>query len=310
MKPSEEYTIHILEDEDFNMLPFGEPLEALGMTDPKKKTAWVRRTHVKDLDIGTINHEFDELMAGSSLHEINGIRYKSGKAIGRVLGPVVGPIVGIFNPVLGAAVGAAISGGTALHTQSKKPEKYGRPTFGSIGGAALGGGAGAFGGASLINAGRAAAANAGISGASGAFGTGGNVLTSGAGQTAAATSQFALPSALHGAKTALAPVQTVPQQESPFSQLAFNPFTPESAQEQVGETLQPLSLADYNKGLSNIDENLSARLSSINRTFRGQNEVGNTAFGRQAGAARSNALASREDFIRQQDEAKRVAGIF
>jgi hypothetical protein len=82
-KPSEEYTIHILEDEDFDKLPFGEPRDAMGMTNAKIKTAWVRKTGVKDMDMNTIRHEFDELMQGTSLHEIDGIRYKGGKSIFR-----------------------------------------------------------------------------------------------------------------------------------------------------------------------------------------------------------------------------------
>ena len=100
MKPSEEYTIHILEDEDFDNLPFGKPKTSLGMSNAETKTAWVRRTHVKEMDTGTINHEFDELIAKTSLHEIDGIRYKGVKDVFRTLFNFVLPGLGssFFQP--------------------------------------------------------------------------------------------------------------------------------------------------------------------------------------------------------------------
>ena len=94
MRPSQEYTIHILDDAEFDMLPVGNPKEALGMSDPKKKVAWVRRTNVRDLDLGTINHEFDELMANMSYHEVDGIRYKGFKDVIRTIFNIVLPGVG------------------------------------------------------------------------------------------------------------------------------------------------------------------------------------------------------------------------
>jgi len=94
MKPSEEYTIYVLDDEEFDLLPVGRPKEALGMSDPEKKVAWIRRTNVREMDMGTINHEFDELMAKTSPHEIDGIRYKGFKDIIRTIFNVVLPGVG------------------------------------------------------------------------------------------------------------------------------------------------------------------------------------------------------------------------
>jgi len=316
IRPSSEYTIHILEDEDFDVLPVGDPREAIGMSDPKRKIAWVRRTHVQELDIATINHEFDELMQGTSLHEIDGIRYKSGKGWGKIFGPVVGTIVGVLtgNPALGFAVGAGISGGTAAHTQSKKPEKYGKPTFTSIGGSALGGGAGAYGGASLINAGRVAATNAAIAG-----GTGNTAATLGAGlkgATGAALSTLGGTATVSGGKSILAPTPTVPErigQPAPNtgytapSTLSFNPFTPTGSK--TSETgIGPLSDLEYKQGLSNIDLNLSNRMGNLGQLFKGQTESENSAFGKQATATRTSSSKIREDFIRQQSKAKGLPG--
>jgi len=101
MRPSEEYTIHILDDKDFNVLPYDKADEALGMTIVKEKTAYIRRTGVKGLDTHTINHEFDELMQQTSPHEINGIRYKL---------PFIGPLISFIKAAATAVkAGGAIS---------------------------------------------------------------------------------------------------------------------------------------------------------------------------------------------------------
>lgn len=294
MKPSEEYTIHILDDDDFDMLPIGEPLKAQGMTDAKRKTAWVRRSGVKHLDMMTINHEFDELMQGTSLHEIDGIRYKSRGDLGRIIGPIIGSIVGVVtgSPTLGAAVSAGITGGTTRSVKS----------------AAIGGVQG-FAGASLINAGSVAATNAAIAG-----GTGNTLATLGAGikgAGAAALSGVSGAATQVGGKSAFSDLTSGNQQVGSLPGVSqgssfTSPFTPQTAKNTPG----PLSDIDFQKGLSDIGSNLTSRLGSIGQLFRGQSESENTAFSGQASAARTSAAKSREDFISQQDQAKKVAGIF
>ena len=202
-KPSEEYTIHILEDEDFDKLPFGKPKEALGMSNAETKTAWVRRTHVKEMDTGTINHEFDELMAKTSLHEIDGIRYKGFKDFFRT----------VFNAVL-PGVGSAIF-------KPKPPPQPKQPSF-------------------------------------------------------------------------------------------VSPFLPQTASATgASQAAKPLSEQDFQTGLGNIDKNLKTRETDIFRRvgFRGQTEAQNTALARALGNARQSSAREREDFISQQEEAKRSAGI-
>jgi hypothetical protein len=237
MKPSEEYTIHILEDEDFEMLPVGNPKEAMGMTDPKRKVAWVRRTHVKDLDMHTINHEFDELMAGTSLHEIDGIRYKG---LAALIKPIITAITALFKPTV---AGTTAFGGKILG-----------PSLATKG---------------LVAAGTAAAG------------------------TAAARALSPKPSGGGGG----APQQA---QRAPVITSAFAPQP----------SAQPLSEAEFQKGLSGIDTNLQSRLSSLSQLFRGQSEPENTAFSRQATSARTSAQSERDKFIQQQNEAKKVAGVF
>jgi len=158
MKPSEEFTIHILDDKDFNVLPYDKANEALGMTIVKEKTAYIRKTGVKELDMSTINHEFDELMQQTSPHEINGVRYKlpfigpliswiaSMGAPAAGLGGAAGPATlgsafasglgSIAAPIAGAAAtSAAISGGKNLIAtgnvfgKTKQPQQTALPGF-------------------------------------------------------------------------------------------------------------------------------------------------------------------------------------
>lgn len=150
------YKIFIVDDDEFDkldeVLPYmtKEKLkDKLGFAHPGTNEAYIRKTGVAEIDDSTLEHEFYELLAKASPDEVDGIRYKSGGGLGKVLGPVVGGLItalsgGTLAP-LGAAVGAGISGGTQLYTQSTKPEKYGAPSLGSVGKAALLGGAGAYG---------------------------------------------------------------------------------------------------------------------------------------------------------------------
>ncbi len=188
------YKVFLLDDGDFDNLHKDLPYmkkeklkNSFGFANPKTNEAYIRKTGVKEIDDSTIEHELQELLVKISPDEEDGIRYKSGGSLGRILGPIVGAVL---TPVLGPGgplIGAAISGGTRLHSQSKKPEKFGKPTFGSIAGRALEGGAGSFLGGKAITGGLAGVNAAGAAGkgfvgkvggavkgaASGLFGTGG-----------------------------------------------------------------------------------------------------------------------------------------
>lgn len=236
------YEIRIVSNEEFDTLPYKKAKTSLGLADPKTGVAYVRETGVRELDQATIDHEFDELIQQVSPHEEDGIRYKSGGGLGSILGPVIGAILTPFIGPGGPIVGGLISGGTQGYSQSKKPEKYGKPSFMSIGGSALKGAAGAYLGGKALTGGIAGGSAAGpgflskaggiASGAlggtpavaggpattsygvavpstftpatAGAFGAGGSVFGSGTAASKAAQTQWGA-SAGSGASSAAAP---------------------------------------------------------------------------------------------------------
>ena len=318
MKPSEEYTIHILEDEDFDLLPVGHPRQAFGMADPKRKRAWVRRTHVKHLDMANIAHEFDELMASTSTHEIDGIRYKSGGGLGRILGPILGTIVGVVtgNPMAGAAVGAALSGGTQAHTQSVKPEKYGSGAGGILQSAAIGG-AGGYGGSSLINAGRVAATNAAIASEAAGGAAGNTMATLGAGLKGAGTAALSTGAGnaafkgAQGAFTSPQVAESVSSSVPPPLQTSFIPKQATTAFSPVGSEVQkPLSEFDFKQGLSDIEKNRMSQRESVFSQFRGLGSpTSNTAFSRALGDVDKSYRTTRSQFEEDQQERLRLAGL-
>ncbi len=124
MKPSEEYTIKILSDEDFNKLPYPKAKESLGMSVMDKKTAYIRRTGVKELDQHTIEHEFDELMQEVSPHEINGIRYKDNGFISTFKSLLPRILFGI-----GAPVAEAVASKLFAPKQQAQPQQSAASNF-------------------------------------------------------------------------------------------------------------------------------------------------------------------------------------
>ena len=125
------YEIRVLENEEFDKLPYKHATTALGMADAKAGVAYVRKTGVAGLDANTIRHEFDELLQSVSPHEEDGIRYKSGGSLGKWLAPVLGVALAPFTGGLTAALAAGtLAAGTGAHSRSVKPEKYGENTFG------------------------------------------------------------------------------------------------------------------------------------------------------------------------------------
>jgi len=98
------YEINILNDEEFEKLPYSGAKNAMGLADPHTNIAYVRQTGVKDIDRHTLEHEFDELLQKVSPHEVDGIRYKSGFDIFKtvltaasVLFPPLAPIATTVN---------------------------------------------------------------------------------------------------------------------------------------------------------------------------------------------------------------------
>ncbi len=114
------FTIKVLEDKEFDKLPFKHVKEALGCADPKTKIAYVRNTHwgeaSKTINLLTIQHEIDELVSKTSPHDVDGIRYKKGNDIWASIIPA---IVGIATGGLGIIPAALAAGGASALTQSQ-----------------------------------------------------------------------------------------------------------------------------------------------------------------------------------------------
>ena len=55
------YEIKILNDKDFDSLPYEEVSVSLGVADPKTNTAYVRNTQNDELNKYLVNHELEHL---------------------------------------------------------------------------------------------------------------------------------------------------------------------------------------------------------------------------------------------------------
>jgi hypothetical protein len=100
------FTLKILPSEDFEKLPFvsskENPSMVFGAADPKTGVAFVRDTGFNDFTKATMEHELDELMASTSLHEEDGIRFKDFSQTLGNFGSSIPGIGGILGPALGA----------------------------------------------------------------------------------------------------------------------------------------------------------------------------------------------------------------
>ncbi len=75
---AKKYTLHYLNDKEFDNLPYAKAKTALGCADEKTGNAYVRRTGIRPIDEFVTEHEIAELIAKVSPHEEDGIRYKEG----------------------------------------------------------------------------------------------------------------------------------------------------------------------------------------------------------------------------------------
>jgi hypothetical protein len=73
---AKKYTLHYLNDKEFDSLPFAKVKESLGCADEKTGNAYVRKTGIRPIDQFVTDHEIAELVAKVSPHEVDGIRYK------------------------------------------------------------------------------------------------------------------------------------------------------------------------------------------------------------------------------------------
>ena len=116
------YSIKVLSSEDFDELPYGRAMSALGLCDPQTGEVYVRQTGLQDLTKYLLNHELDHLVEEVPTDEVDGIRYKDP-------GKYIGPISQVALPLIGNAIAPGIGGvlggaaGGALNTGLSKGRK-------------------------------------------------------------------------------------------------------------------------------------------------------------------------------------------
>ena len=106
--------VKILNDAEFEALPYPDMSTSVGVADPRTKTAYVRKTHMPIIDAFTIAHELEHLEDGHegvhADHFRNGVYYKGFPEIATMLGSV---IPGPWQPV-------AMAGGAMQARQAQK----------------------------------------------------------------------------------------------------------------------------------------------------------------------------------------------
>lgn len=74
MKPK--FQIKILNDEQFDRLPYPNVDLSLGVTDPATRIAYVRYTAIPELNKELVQHEYGHLTGEDKTHFYNGLHYK------------------------------------------------------------------------------------------------------------------------------------------------------------------------------------------------------------------------------------------
>ena len=92
------YKITVMNDEEFEKLPYPDMPTSLGVADPSTNEAYVRYTGMAELDKHLINHELEHLIEGHggkhSDHYRNGVYYKDFQEILRPIANVASFIPG------------------------------------------------------------------------------------------------------------------------------------------------------------------------------------------------------------------------
>lgn len=136
------YTVQILNDKEFDSLPYKGISDSLGIADKAKGLAFVRDTGVKEFNLATLSHEIDHLVSKNTNHtDEYGIAHKKGGAA-RFIVPALLALVPGVGPVLAAAANVGMN----QAAQKRHPEELGKPSIGSAVGQAA---TGYFGGKAL-----------------------------------------------------------------------------------------------------------------------------------------------------------------
>ena|SRR3990167_4238934 len=130
--------VKILNDEEFEALPYPEMSTSVGVADPRTKTAYVRKTHMPIIDAFTIAHELEHLEDGHegvhADHFRNGVYYKdfgsTMSSIGNIAGPIMMAIPGM-QP-FGIATMAGSGAGGMIGQRRQQRQAAGQGGFGNL----------------------------------------------------------------------------------------------------------------------------------------------------------------------------------
>lgn len=269
---NEVYTISILDDKDFDALPYKGISDSLGFADPETGNAFVRKSGSKEMDALTLQHEIQHLLGQNKAHkDAYGIYHKKvfkeiiapyilpalgGILGGPLLGGLLGSTLGIGTTAAGALGGAIGGAGTSAITQASTTGKVNAlPTILSGVGGAFSGGAMAPGMAASktgtivgkLGSGLFGTAPSGTAaGTSGILGSGGKILGIGGGN-------------LSPLGSAANPIQAPPINVSSGAGQGFRNVTTTLANPQPGVSMTQSSLGSGTLGnlnnLSNIFSN-------------------------------------------------------
>lgn len=127
---AQRFQVHVLDDQEFDKLPYIGISDSLGIADPKSNQAFIRRTGIAELDLGTISHELDHLISKNTDHmDEYGIQHKKGGFFKNIIAPVLGvagTFLGLPTPLILAASGLGAVG-TDQYAKSNHPEELGAP---------------------------------------------------------------------------------------------------------------------------------------------------------------------------------------
>ena len=109
--------VKVLDDKEFEALPYPDMSSSVGVADPKTNTAYVRRTNIPILDAFNLAHELEHLKDGHAGehadHYRNGVYYKG---FGEIITQIGAAIPGPWQPF--AAGGAAMQARQAQKKQA------------------------------------------------------------------------------------------------------------------------------------------------------------------------------------------------
>lgn len=120
--------VKMLDDAEFEALPYPEMSTSVGVADPKTRTAYVRKTHIPILDAFNLAHELEHLKDGHdgvhADHYRNGVYYKGA---GEIFGNIGSAIPGPWQPF--AMAGSAVA---ARRRQKREQKRQGGGFFGNL----------------------------------------------------------------------------------------------------------------------------------------------------------------------------------